>query len=112
MRISIEVSDPWDLGEQLNWQPISGVITQVLDDGKGGQALIHLDNEINYKDASWRYVVASPRHHGDSVVSVRNGSVLVGLVGVSEARAKSDTALDVGDFRGGLAIVGQLNFLG
>jgi len=108
MRISVSISDPWELGEALKWQPLQGELLQMVNDEHGGRALIKLDNAINYRGSSWRYVVATSRHQGRPIAEIQNGKVASAFTGISEQQAESSSPLDTSNWRGGLAFVGDI----
>ncbi len=106
MRISIAVSDPWDLGEATKWQPLYGSLLQTE---RGGRALIKLDNVISYGDSIWSFVIASPRHRGDEVGALQVGKkVAATFIGILDQQAQSEAAFDTHDWRGGLAFTGDI----
>lgn len=109
MRVRILLSDPWDLGEAVRWQPIEGDLVRTGDDGRGGWGLIRLLNPIDRGGVPYRHVVASPRHEGDSLAGLLAGrGVFCGLIGVSEEEATGDSAPDTTRWRGGLAFIGTV----
>jgi hypothetical protein len=109
MRISIIISEPWELGESVKWQPLRGQLLQAVNDELGGRALIKLDEGICYRGSNWRFVVATPRHQGDNIVSLHNGKrVASALTGISDQQAESSSPLDTSNWRGGLAFVGDV----
>lgn len=109
MRISISISDPWELGEALKWQPLRGELLQTANDEHGGRALIKLDDGVNYHGSNWRYVVAAPRHQGNEIAALQTGKKLLGaFTGISDQQAESANPLDTSNWRGGLAFTGEV----
>jgi len=109
IRISISISEPWELGEALKWQPLRGELLQTVNDEHGGMALIKLDNAINYQGSNWRYVVAVPRHHGSEIAGLHSGrKVLSAFSGISDQQAESSSPLSTSKWRGGLAFIGDV----
>lgn len=109
MRISIMLSDPWDLGEALKWRPLRGELLQMTPDDHGGKALIELNESISFRDSVFRYVVASPRHKGSEIAELRNGKkVFCAMTGVSDEQAESGAAMDINSWRGGAAFIGDI----
>ena len=51
MRIVVRISDPWDLGEAIEWKPLEGTLLQIIEDEQGGKALIVLDHGVAYRGA-------------------------------------------------------------
>jgi hypothetical protein len=109
LRVIITISEPWDLGESIQWHPITGELLQFIDDGQGGRMLIKLDRPIKYRKSEWQYVVGAPRHCGDRVESLWAGTgILSALTGITGERAMSDNPLDTSDLRGGFAFIGDV----
>jgi hypothetical protein len=107
MRISISISDPWDIGDAYGWVPFSGEVIKIEENEYGGMALIRLESPIYYRDLSLQFLIAKPRHKGDSIAAVRDGDkVLAAFVGISDEQAASDISAD--GWRGGLAFIGDL----
>jgi hypothetical protein len=107
--ISITVSDPWDVGEAVNWRTIRGVLLQTADADHGGKVLMRFDHDINYRGSAYRYAVGSPRLEGRHVAETEAGkSVGCVLIGIFEEQAKSSNPMDTSKWRGGLAFVGDL----
>lgn len=108
-QLTIMLSDPWELGEALKWQPLQGNLLRSVNDEKGGQALIKLEKSLEYRDAICRYVIASPRHEGVEISNLSVGkSVLCGLTGISEQQAESSNPFDLSSWRGGIAFIGDV----
>jgi hypothetical protein len=110
MRVSISISDPWDLGEENGWKPLPGLMLQLVDDDRGGRALILLDQEVTYRGTRWRYLVARVRHQGDRIAALRGGeTVLSSMIGISEEQANTSPAPDMDLWRGGLSFIGSID---
>lgn len=111
MRISISISEPWDLGEARNWRPLHGELTWPTSDGNGDRALVELDERISYRGSVCRYVVTSPRLHGSKLAELKLGKeVLCAFIGISDEQAKSDVPLNTDNWRGGgLAFIGDIS---
>ena len=107
-RISISVSEPWELGEALKWRPMRGELLQSVNDEPGGRALVRLEEVIVYRGSVWRYVVASPRHPGKEIAAVQTGDkVLCAFTAVSEQQVEAGDPLETENWRGGLAFIGD-----
>lgn len=103
------LSDPWDLGEALKWQPLRGELLRITHDDCGGKALIELNESISYRDSVCRYVVASPRNKGSEIEDLQNGKkVSCAMTGLSDEQAKSSAAMDISKWRGGVAFIGDV----
>ncbi len=112
-RVLVRVSDPWDLGESLRWRPLEGELLQIASDERGGRALIKLDDRIEYRGSVCRYVVAAPRHEGATIAAIQKGEkVFCNFTGISDSQAASSDPLDTSTWRGGVAIIGDLEPLG
>lgn len=109
MRISISISDPWELGEALSWHPLTGELLTSVKNEHGGRALIKLDNPISYYGSNWRYVVAAPRHQGDEIGALETGKkIMCAFTGIPDEQAEAGSPLDTQNWRGGLAFIGDL----
>ena len=113
MRIAITVSDPWDLGEAIEWKLLEGQVVKLVDDNQGGRALIRLDEGINYRGSCWRYLVAEVRHQGDKINALQSGKKVLGaMIGISDDQANSAQSLVTDHWRGGLALIGDIDPIG
>lgn len=109
MKVSIQISDPWDLGEAMRWQPLYGELIKSSTEHVGGRALIELDSGIVYRGSSWRYVIATPRHHGDDLAQLQIGNkVFCAITGISDEQAKSSLALSMDNWRDSLGFIGDV----
>jgi hypothetical protein len=109
MHIKLRISEPWELGEAMEWQAVTGLQLRVdVVNGLEG-ALIKLDEPINFRGSDWHYVVCTPRHSRDSLVRLdRNQSIVCAITGISETQAVSDHPCDLATWRGGLACIGDI----
>lgn len=106
MRISITVSDPWELGEATKWQPLCGRLLQTKGEGR---VLIKLDSALSYGDSIWHFVIASPRHRGDEIDALQAGKkVMATFIGIPDQQAGSEAVFDTHGWRGGLAFIGDI----
>src|SRR5699024_5996653 len=104
LQVSIVLSDPWELGEALNWKPLSGELLRMEPGEHGGRALIELERSIAYRGSDCRFVVASPRHVGEEIASLQlRKSVVCAFTGISDAQAVSSGIPDTREWRGGIA---------
>ena len=109
LQVSIVLSDPWELGEALNWEPLNGRLLRMETSEHGGRALVELEKPIAYLGSDCRFVVASPRHEGEEIASVRRRkSVACAFTGISEADAGLDGVPDTLTWRGGIAFIGDI----
>ena len=108
-RIIICISDPWELGEALKWQPLQGELLRMTSDEGGGRALIKLDAALSYRGSTWHYVIAAPRHQGNEMAELQTGKkVPAALTGIPDQQAESSRVLDTRNWRGGLAFLGDV----
>ena len=108
-RVRITLSDPWDLGESLKWQPLYGDVVKATLAAHGGRALVKLDQPLAYKGVKYQFAVATPRHAGDTLeLLCKGGAVFCGFTGVSDEHAVSEKALSTDHWRGGLAFIGNI----
>lgn len=108
-RILVTVSDPWDLGQAVNWQAIRGQLLQTESTDSGGKALVRFDQPVFYHGAAYNYAVASPRHEGRNIAEIRAGkSVGCAFIAISDEQAQSNNPLDTSRWRGGLAFVADV----
>jgi hypothetical protein len=107
--VRIKLSEPWDLGETLNWEPLEGEILATSDSHTGGAALIKLNQPFNYKNVDCEYFVATPRYRGISIRVIASGKpLLCGITRISKEMVKSSNPFDLSSWRGGIAIIGEL----
>jgi hypothetical protein len=107
--VRINLSEPWDLGEALNWEPLEGEIIATSGSYPGGAALIKVSHPFNYKNVDCEYFVATPRYQGDSIKVLDSGNALLcGITRISKEMAKSPNPFNLSSWRGGLAIIGEV----
>ncbi len=108
-RVTLSITDPWELGEAIRWQPLHGEVLQFSDDVQGGRALVRLDAIVEYGGRGWNYVVVSPRHEGSRIASIQAGNpVLVACTGVTDSEAESYVRVVPETWRGGLAFIADM----
>lgn len=108
-RIRVTLSDPWDLGESINWKPLFGTLVRMEINERGGRALVRFDQSLSYQGVEYQFAVAAPRHLGVNLRSLQDGEkIFCSFTGVSEQHANSSDALSTDFWRGGLAFVGDL----
>lgn len=111
--ILITVTDPWDVGEAVNWQAIRGEVLRTQKGSHGGRALVKFDQSINYRGIAYRYAVASPRLEGRDIAEIEAGKTVdCALTAISNEQAESDDPMNTSKWRGGLALLGDVAPLG
>jgi hypothetical protein len=107
--IVLKISDPWDLGESLGWQPLPGSIISVNEEKNPSAVLVKLDAPFQFRTYDCQFFIASPRHLGDQLDQVARGMPLFcGLTRISTEEARSANPFDLSRWRGGVAIIGEL----
>ncbi len=108
--VTIIVSDPWDVGEAVKWQPIRGKLIDIPPHNQGRHALMKFDEPINYHGSLYHYAVVSPRRSANSIGELYVGKMVCCLItGISDQQAESDNPVDLGRWRGGLAFEGDVD---
>ena len=108
-QIIIRISDPWDLGESRNWQPLKGTILDVEVENSSKALLIRLIEPFEYKNMSCEYFIATPRHEGSSYEDLIQGSsVFSGLTRIPVENVDSGNPFDLSWWRGGVALIGDI----
>jgi hypothetical protein len=112
IHIEIHISDPWDLGEALKWEPLEGGIIATSGLPIGGMALVKLNHSFSYKKTECEYFIATPRHTGVNIGTLFKGKpILCGLTRIPKELAESQNPFDLTLWRGGVTIIGELELL-
>ena len=107
--VVVKLSDPWDLGERLNWKPLSAVILAADNDNAPKKLILRLESPFKHQDVLCEYFVAMPRHEGDELKDLLlRKSVFCGLTRIPEDRLQSPTPFDLSWWRGGPALIGEV----
>ena len=104
MRVVLQISEPWEMGEALNWPRITGTI---VSEG-GGSWLVEFDRPFDYAGEQYRFVVVSARHEGDRLADATSVTVPCNMIRTTAQRASSANPCDVSWWRGGHAITGSV----
>jgi hypothetical protein len=89
MKVTISVSEPWQLGELLGWRSLAGHVITAASDSAGGQILIRLDKPLLWGGSNWNYLIGSPRYEGSSVAALNEPSGLISaMVGIPDDQAE------------------------
>jgi len=109
--IVVKISDPWDLGEKLNWKPLIAVIFAVDNSVTPERIILRLADPFEYKNVRCEYFVASPRYEDAQINDLLgNKGVYCGLTRVPEERLSSEDPFDLEWWRGGPALIAELVF--
>lgn len=107
--IVVKLSDPWDLGERLNWKPLGAVVLSVDNNDSPENLILRLASPFEYKNVHCEYFVASTRHENERLKDLASGkAVFCGLTRIPESRMRSADPFDLGWWRGGPALIGEL----
>jgi len=110
-RVSVQISEPWDLGERLAWRELTGEIAVV--DASENAVLIELDVSVSDGKDFFLNLVASPRHEGKRIADLSvEDSIICSFTGLTDERAQSKDPLDISWWRGGgLVFLGDLRLM-
>ena len=108
VQVSIQISDPWDLGERLGWKEIVGELSLV--DLDRNSVLVKLDAPVNGEKEIYPYLVGETRHVGSKITDLSaENDLCCNFTGLTYERSLSADPLDVSWWRGcGLVIIGGL----
>lgn len=71
--VFVEISDPWELGEALNWPLLTGQLVECKSSEDAQIFVFKLDQEITYKNEKYYRFLVSNRHDGDAVTDIYSG---------------------------------------
>jgi len=107
--MTVKLSDPWDLGERLNWESLSAVVLSVDNNDFPENLILRLTSPFEYKNVKCEYFVVSTRHENEQLKDLANSKpVFCGLTRIPESRLQSTDPFDLGWWRGGPALIGEL----
>ena len=109
--VAIVVSDPWEFVSEVGKDTFAGFIRRVgpPNEKNGGVLLIELADSILFRGVKHEFLVAKPRYAGQFLDRVAAGEqVAYGITGISRDKAKSDEALDLTAWRGGLGLIATI----
>lgn len=109
-KITLKLSDPWDLGEQLGWSELEAIIINVKDDGGVPISVaIKLVAPFVYKNISCEYFIASPRLEvADFTGLLKGQAVFCGLTRISSDQIATVDPFDLSHWRGGVGLIGEI----
>lgn len=104
MRVTINLSDPWDMGEALGWAAMPGTIVHRA----AAAWLVELDRPVFYSNTEYRLLVVLSRHEGRTLAQATLHDVSCSLIRTTAERASSATPCDISWWRGGHAMIGSI----
>ncbi len=115
MKIAVTLIDPWDFVTQNGSGPFNAAVLRLEGKQTADEQsiLIQLDHPVHNGEIECRYFVGKPRHEGSSLGRIFDG-IAVGctLTCISEDRAIGPNPFDLSWWRGGLAIIADVNLPG
>ena len=60
--IVVKLSDPWDLGEKMNWEPFTAIVLSVDNNDAPENIILRFTNPFEYDNLRCEYFIASTRH--------------------------------------------------
>ncbi len=107
--VTIQLGEPWDLGQALGWQPLVARILGVKQDEAGGVLLLQLEQPFVAEETLCEYFIARPRHEGVGIDGLLAGSAIhCALTRIPPDRLSAADPFDLGWWRGGIACIGEL----
>lgn len=104
MKVVLQLSDPWALGEALGWPRISATVTIAKDD----TWLAKIDDPFEFDGTEYRFIVVSPRHEGKSLSDASTGTIPCSMTRISTEHATSPDPCDLSSWHGGHAMIGTV----
>jgi len=104
MKVLLQLSDPWAMGEALGWPSIFGTAIYKSSDCW----LVEIDEPFVYDSVEYRFVVISARHEGKHLASAASETVSCNMVRTTTELAASKSPCDLSSWRGGHAMIGSV----
>lgn len=104
MRVVLNLSDPWEMGEALGWPAILGTVVHT----DATSWLVEIDRPFVYANAEYRFLVVSVRHVGKSLANADSEHASCNMIRTTPERASSASPCDVSWWRGGHAMIGSV----
>ena len=107
-KCTFRLSDPWDMGEAIQWREMTGVIVG-LEQGQES-IILKLDRPFTYKSVLYEYLLVSTRYVGDSFTDCLSKGLEVSVNSVQVLRERIwDKIPEIPDsFRQGRGMIGSL----
>lgn len=108
--VQIAVSEPWELGEAINWHERLGTLVRVENQEGSQIGLVSLTADLPYENRKWSYLLARPRSDRMNLSALDSGaSVPCNFIGLVEEPVGKALFEVLDEWRGGLAFVGDLS---
>ncbi len=103
VHVIFKISDPWDLGESRNWEPLDA-ITQMANirvnpyyGNENEILLLKLNTILHYQDVVLDYMIASPRHANSSLNAlIDRESVFCNVTAIQRNNRALEALIDAG----------------
>lgn len=112
--IEISISEPWSLGESVEWVCLSGLIVAVGQSPTHFETvhdaiLVKLDRPFEYKRQRCEWINGTARYEGSSVFDVlKQGIVPCNFTAISETRVSAGDVFNLAEWwRGGVSFSGN-----
>lgn len=107
--ILVNLSDPWDLGTKLNWEPLKAVVILVDNTDKPENLILRLTSPFEYGNVRCEYFIASTRLENEQLSDLaKNKAVFCALTRIPESRLQSADPFDLKWWRGGPGLIADL----
>ncbi len=104
MKVTLALSDPWIMGEELGWPSIPATVIHQ----DGDEWLVEVDQPFEYGGEKYQYLVISHRHVGTYLNQYTSMSVSCNMTRTTKERVSSASPCDTSWWRGGHAMTGSL----
>jgi len=112
------LTDPWELGEQIDWKPIIGLtvesgLRQQSTFGPASESIIiKLNNPFYFNGLYYEFLQGSPRYDHDSFDMLRAGkSIVCNFICVLSKQVNSNSPFDLSWWRGGGGLTASMELL-
>lgn len=104
MRVTLSLSDPWELGEALGWPTLIGTVVH-----RGTKKwLVELNQPFTHSGVEYRFLVVSARHAHSTLADSTSKWVPCNIVRTTVDRASEVDPCDLSWWRGGGAMIGSM----
>ena len=109
-KVEICISDPWEFETETGTGRMLARVLSVGKEGSLSALLLQVDHPVKYKDAICEYFIASPRHKDKDFTLLDKMAVPCGFTLIPQERATSKNPFDLSWWRGGIGLIGGLEF--